>query len=452
MSWLYREAEGSGAQKIPRKLLGMRLIAWGEILFFFLVALIIDFFFFGGTRYLNICPHPFWIVVLLISVQYGVGEGIGAALIASIALLAWNIPPQQVIEDRFEYIFSLVKDPVLWFVAAVIIGSVRTNQIREREKLIKECELATRRERTIAKMYDSLKQTKEKIESSLAGQMHTPLAAYETLRALEKEPSGEILRLAGNLVESFLHPVKHSIFKLTDGSLEMIYNSGWQPEDPFLVRIPSSHSLFQGVTSNEILCVINEAQERQLQNQGVVAVPIVHPTSKDLYGMIKIEDLPFVDLNLVNLELLRMIGEWIGVAYSHRLDFEHAQETALVSRHSTLLTSGFYKIQREFLKQLAARQHFDLTQITASLVDKETLSETDKIEAARVLKEAVQGALRGIDLVFESEESDTEFRVLLPATPRENGELVIDKIKVPLASQKRRFRYAFSLVSLYENR
>jgi len=65
-----------------------------EIVFLLAVVLMVDHTFFAGDRFWGVQPHPFFFIVLLISVQYGAIEGLVTALLASTALLAGNIPEQ----------------------------------------------------------------------------------------------------------------------------------------------------------------------------------------------------------------------------------------------------------------------------------------------------------------------------------------------------------------------
>src|SRR3954471_17355116 len=55
---------------------------------FFVVALMIDHAFLDGNRFAGVQPHPFWIPVVLLSLQFGTNAGVLAVLTAGICLLA----------------------------------------------------------------------------------------------------------------------------------------------------------------------------------------------------------------------------------------------------------------------------------------------------------------------------------------------------------------------------
>jgi hypothetical protein len=59
---------------------GLRWTAVAETLAMLAVLLLIDRTIGAADQFFPVQPHPFWIVVLLISAQYGVFEGLMAAI------------------------------------------------------------------------------------------------------------------------------------------------------------------------------------------------------------------------------------------------------------------------------------------------------------------------------------------------------------------------------------
>ena len=64
------QTEQSGSARIQ----GLRKSALIEMSLFFLVTLLLDVLATGGTRFWEVAPHPFWIIVILMTVQYGSAE------------------------------------------------------------------------------------------------------------------------------------------------------------------------------------------------------------------------------------------------------------------------------------------------------------------------------------------------------------------------------------------
>jgi polysaccharide biosynthesis protein PelD len=96
------------------------------------IALAVDQAFFKGDRFWTVQPHPFWVPVLLVAVQHGTNAGLLAAGAATAALLIGNLPPQGIDQDYYAYLFEITWQPLLWMAAALILGELRTRQVRDR--------------------------------------------------------------------------------------------------------------------------------------------------------------------------------------------------------------------------------------------------------------------------------------------------------------------------------
>ena len=113
----------------------LRLVGLVEIALFFAAALALDWGLFEADRFREVQPHPFWLIVLVAALQYGTNEGLAAAAAATAALLVGNIPPPTIEQDIYDYYLSLSANPVMWMIAAVLIGEMRNRQITERTLL-----------------------------------------------------------------------------------------------------------------------------------------------------------------------------------------------------------------------------------------------------------------------------------------------------------------------------
>ncbi len=143
-------------RKPGKKFLGFRVTALIEVLVLLGLPLLIDTFLLMGDRFISVSPHPFWIPVLLVSVQYGTGDGLMAAVVASLALLIGNMPERALTQDEFSYLFNILNRPLMWFAAAVVLGELRTRHIMERDELIQNALDSKDREETISKAYERL--------------------------------------------------------------------------------------------------------------------------------------------------------------------------------------------------------------------------------------------------------------------------------------------------------
>jgi hypothetical protein len=71
----------------------------------------------GGPAGLDSIPHPFWILVLLMSAQYGIMGALFATLSATGMFFANELPAQSAAQDFYAYAGIIAVQPCAWFAA-----------------------------------------------------------------------------------------------------------------------------------------------------------------------------------------------------------------------------------------------------------------------------------------------------------------------------------------------
>lgn len=87
---------------------------------------------FGAGFYETLKLHPFWIVILIASLQHGPGVGIASVALATF-LMGW--PDRFVGEDAAVYAARVAVLPLQWLVVALIVGLYSQRKILETEGL-----------------------------------------------------------------------------------------------------------------------------------------------------------------------------------------------------------------------------------------------------------------------------------------------------------------------------
>lgn len=305
-------------QPLGKSFLGIRLSALYEIFLFFLFTTVIAWFAGTSINFFTVSPHPFWIVVVLISVQYGTNEGLIAALASTVVWLLGAFPEQTILQNKFQYSLFIGKMPILWFCSAVVLGELRMRQIRERDRLRQAAAEAAAKEQKIADAYEAMKKIKERLEIHVASDLQTTLMAITAFKRLEDSGKEDgIVQGAGELVQTLVSPEKFSIFIMQSGVLKFVMADGWEPSDTYMRSFGPDALLFQEVIGKGKAVFIHRSDPYILANQGVAAVPIMAPNKQEVYGMIKIEQIPLIRLRTTAIETLETIGEWVGTAYEH---------------------------------------------------------------------------------------------------------------------------------------
>lgn len=415
-------------QDHPR-FLGIRVSAILEMVLGLAILLAIDFFLGAGNRFWDVNPHPFWIVVLFIAAKYGVGEGILAAIAASICLVFGNMPEAKEAAGEMNRLYDVVINPVLWLLGGLLIGGLRQMHIRERDGLSRELDDAHQREDLISNSYKFVKNRKEALEVQVSGQLLSSIDAYRAAKAVETLDPKSVMQGVERLVKSVLGPQKFSLYLFNDNKLSATIIHGWAAGDKYAQEIDSFSPLYQAVVGQrELLVVANEQQEIALDGQGILAGPVIEADSGRVIGMLKVEQMDFTSLSLNTVETFRALTDWIGTALINARNYQSVKSEAIVNPERNLLSYSYFKRQSEYMRTLAKRVGFDLSLLVIKLNDARTMSDADRITVARQISESVKSVLRSVDLAFDYQTDGEEYSILLPATAQAGASVVRDKI------------------------
>lgn len=438
-----------------KRFLGLRVTALVEMLIGFVVLTLIDYIFFTGNRFWDVNPHPYWIVVLLIAAQYGTGEGLMAAILATLFYLVGNVPPQGDGISHYDWLFSISINPILWLIAGWVLGEVRQRHIRERNVLIREVDDSHQRENLIASSYNFVKTRKESLEVQVSGQLLSSIDAYRAAKSVETLDPKSVMQGVERLVKSVLGPQKFSLYIFHENKLSATIIHGWSAEDKYSQEIDSFSPLYQAVVGQrELLVIANEQHEIALDGQGIMAGPILDPDTGRVIGMLKVEQMDFTSLSLNTVETFRALTEWIGTALINARNYQTVKADAIINPERNLLSYSYFKRQSDYMRTLAKRVNFNLSMLVIKLNDATNLSDTDRITVARQIGESVKTVLRSVDLAFDYQTDGEEYSVLLPATSQAGANTVRDKIAKDIDKHLRNKSVSFNYIvsALHESR
>lgn len=395
-------------------------------------VLVCDAWLGDGTRFWAVEPHPFWVAVLLMAAQYGTSEALVAAAAASVVLLWGNVPAQRLDQDVHAYRLALLWRPLLWTLAALVLGEVRMRHQRiflAAQDRLKDLE---RRLGLLADANDELTEVKRRLETRLAGQLRTALGLYRAARNLEQLDPDRVLHSATDLVRAAVNPRAFSLFLLEGGVLTLSVAEGWGADGARRERFGSESLLFRAVVGERQVVSIAQADgERALAGEGLLAGPLLHPETDEVVGMIKVEDMSFLDLNFSTLQTFRAVCEWVAVAF---VNARRHRTEAVLDEGTALYSSSFLERETAYLSHVARRFNFDLS-VLIMRVDTAALGAEVQSRVAAALGEAAKSVLRRTDLAFDYRRSNGEFAVLLPGAPPDSVWVVADKLARDLSAR-----------------
>ena len=398
-----------------RAILGLRVSALVETLLFLGVALLVDSLLGAGDRFSEISPHPFWIIVLLVSTYYGTNEGLATAALCAIAALAGHIPEQGFNEESTAWLLRVSADPVLWIMAALLLGEIRSGHRHRFEALKGTLENARRQVAAIAQAYEMLSESKSTLEVRVAAQVQTVQSVYRASRAIERQGTDDVLAGIPDLVRAIMAPGKFSLFLLNGSSLSVSASEGWHVSDGFLKTFGSTSPLFQAIVARQqTLLASDTSHESTLAGQGILAAPLVHAQTGAVFGMLKIERIGLTGLNPASVQNFKTLCEWIGTAYANAERIEALKAVRDSDPMQQLLPGSFYDGQRAALTDLARESGFDACAFYASFEPEAGHAVPDEALVAQSVLQAACDILSPNNLRFNFGKGGWTYAVLLP--------------------------------------
>ena len=398
-----------------------------------LIALfvILDRVFGSGNRFLGVEPHPFGIAVLLVAAQYGTAEAAATTLLASAALLAFNLPEQAFDQDHYDWLQTVVRDPLLWLTTSLIVGEI-TGRARQRAR--DSAALAMNREAELVGMVTANGELVARVtmlETRIAGQQRTVTSIYEAARSMGPSREG-VLRGALTLVRAATGATRCSIYLLQSNVLTRVGTDGWSDVDA-LPSIEADGRFFAAIIGDRRCLLANDADDRDcLGALGLMAAPIITPDGAAL-GALVVETIPFTQLHLGAVASFRSVCEWVGAGLEQATAYETAESGRFLVEGSSLVAARHADRVISIMGATARRIGFNLMMMQIDLA--EDLSGETLTGVRRTFVTVLEAVLRDTDLLIEGDEHRHRISVLMPGTPFDNVALVAERLRRAVAGQ-----------------
>lgn len=262
---------------------------------------------FPALNFTQLEPSPFWLPVLLLSLQYGTVAGLLAAAATTAAYVFNGVAEQAVGENFFSYLLRIWALPILWIGVALVLGQFRLRQIAEKQELRQNLAKRTAEAESITIYANDLAARCRRLERQLTTRTQAPVKPV--LDALSKFAGPAIdIAAALNTVTATLWPgAQVSVFAVTNTGFEAIGTSGWPVTASWATEISASHPLYRAMVSERRpVSVLFSGDEAVLSGHGMAAHPILTPDGNGVLGMFKIEsiDPAFLDAASVSHQSL----------------------------------------------------------------------------------------------------------------------------------------------------
>ncbi len=238
----------------------------------------------------NLEPSPYWIPVLLLSLQYGTVAGLLAAGAATAAYVLNGFPELGIGENLFTYLLRVWAMPILWIGVSLLVGQFRLRQIEVKQELKHQLTQRQAERDSLARYASDLEARCQRLERHLTTRgSATGAAVLDALNELQ-DPAANLAEVFGAVARAAFPGGQLSVFASTPSGLEGVVQSGWPENAQWRTDIPASDPLYRAIVSERrALCVLTIGDDAVLNSEGLAAHPIFAPETGRVIGMVKLE-------------------------------------------------------------------------------------------------------------------------------------------------------------------
>ncbi|MDY6967239.1 MAG: diguanylate cyclase [Spirochaetota bacterium] len=405
----------------------------GEIIFTVTIIGILNYYISSeDPGLLNVSFNPYLTVIIFFSIFYGKLSGIFTLVLSVIIIIINSIimiyPTfhiQKLIDlysssDRYNLSIQFI---FVSFIASIIFGEIRDTLGNRIQHYKDKNETLRKKNVKLQHELDAVSLINEEYQDRILGQQNSLISLYSTMIALNSLDLKKIYPNILDAVVKFSGATRCSLWQYhrDDSSLKLLSSYGWKESDIKLnSSISDSDNITGWVARNNVIFSVKMLQKNKKlhdidSKQNIITVPV--NINNQVWGIINIEEIPFVKYNLYSEQLVTMISDLAAPTINNATRFSE-----ITKKGETDPITGLYSVDelftvldKEFTR--SSSENLNLSFLIIELSNPEELVESySNKEALQLLKDISQFVMqttKGKSMIFQYKEK-FQFSVILP--------------------------------------
>ena len=263
--------------------------------------------------YLSVHPHPFWAIILFISIRYVFKESMLCALITASVYSFFIVFPAQ---GSFHFsaldLFSDFKIPLLFLIAAGLISGYAQHLVERTEVLRSQLRHMSQEMHELKDKNQAAAQALRRLEARIASEFTTILDLFEEAALIKQTSPAQIKRNLLEALVQYLNVEQCSYFDVERGHLVKSFSIGSNDEGQADHPPDQDILLVEALRSTQVAHLSQFAQQADLesyQGSSLMAGSLRSATG-EVMGLVSIDKLPFIDYNPHSLKLFGTMLKW----------------------------------------------------------------------------------------------------------------------------------------------
>lgn len=401
-----------------------------------LFALIASGFIFSpqNIAFFKVTPHPYIVASIVLSSFYGFSFAINFSVVA-IAVYMGLIHFQTDFQN-VDTIFSLdyLTLPILMILISVILGELKTRSVLYIRTTEGELRESSKSSDVLLKKVKDLSADNYDLKKKLLNKLDTFKSVMSLTRGFQSLKSHELIDFYFDSVQNEVNARIAGFYQIDDigDSLKLVKSNGSRKlRDTILVESPGDELIQLSFDTRGTVSIRDLYQSTNYiprdKEQSLLCSPIY--LNEDLYGIMVIYDVPFLDYVPSNFALLEILTQWFerSIAYAHK--FSLLTTNSIFNNQLEVYTYQYFK--EKIIEDYEAAKRYKIEHFLLTIEINNALDKNDTIR--KFVAQVLKANTRKTDVVTEGAD-DKAFCLLVPFTDKEQIEVLRQKLFVALSS------------------
>jgi hypothetical protein len=327
---------------------GFKISAVIETLVFLAICLLINYLFFPKDMgFLGTEIHPFWIIIILIPIRYGLMEGLVTALCAGGCYYLFSI----FISSDYSLTY-----PLLFILTAGILGQNRDVLDRKYNRVEDRLQVMSGRLEAFEKKETAYRETLEHFEHSISAQFSDAMDMFRELSISKKMSPEEMKHYLLEIVKKFLDADKISYYEMKDNSCYKKYDVTQKKQLNEIYSIEEDLILLEAYRSKQFayLHLTNKQDMEQYDKYKCLLAGCLFDSEGEIMGLVGIESLPFASFNAQSFKLFSSLLEFWSSAINDKIVLEKTWEKNIIDEVFHIYKYNYFnrRIEQEFKRAI----------------------------------------------------------------------------------------------------
>lgn len=382
----------------------MKRSAYIETVVVLMMIICVNLLFYkNDLGFTNVYPHPFWFVVILIPMRYGLNMGIISSLIASLAYFVLLFAGSPEMEYKL-LVYENFTQPLLFIISGILIGEIRSRQLTTLQEYRAASDQLQSALTALQKRYHALEKAKHELDNRIISQEHTLASLYQAAQGLKSLDEQNIYPAVMQLLKEFIGVQACSVYGIYGNTLKLITADPPQPPETSKHTVDAAHPMMGTAISTGDTVAINtilaDKNVPKTKRSDILISAPIRNNRQQTFGVLNIEKLSFEKLNAHNVRLVTLIADWCGAAIENARTYQTTKDKNISDDTTGAYTNNYLHIRLNEELSRARRYALPLSVMVIEFIDFnqfDVQTQSDILYASSLI---FRNKLRGSDLLF----------------------------------------------------